>query len=69
MKSLYYFLAGVAGSLSFGWPGGMKYPFPFPVKAIGLDWENIGRDLSKAIKQLEGQNEASQRISEERQET
>lgn len=38
----------------------MRYPFPFPVKAIGGDWENIGRDLAEAIKQLEQKNEASQ---------
>lgn len=31
----------------------MKYPFPYPVKAIGGDWENIGNDLNRAIKKLE----------------
>ena len=54
MKSLYLFIAGIAANLSFGWPEKMRYPFPFPVKAIGGDWENIGKDLSSAIKQLEG---------------
>jgi hypothetical protein len=59
MKTLYYFIAGIASSLSFGWPAKMKYPFQFPVKAIGNDWENIGRDLKSAIDKLEGKNEAS----------
>ena len=60
MKSLFYFIAGIGSVLSFGWPERMKYPFQFPVRAIGGDWENIGADLHKAIKQLEGKNEASQ---------
>lgn len=60
MKRLYLFLAGIASVLSFGWPTKMKYPFQFSVKAIGGDWENIGKDLKQAIKQLEGKNEASQ---------
>ena len=55
MESLYYFIAGIASSLSLGWPRRMKYPFPFPVKAIGNDWERIGGDLSRAIKTLEKQ--------------
>jgi|GEM_PF-6784206 len=60
MKSLYFFIAGIASALSFGWPVKMRYPFPFPVRAVGGDWENIGKDLRAAIKKLEGKNEASQ---------
>jgi hypothetical protein len=60
MKSLYFFIAGVAGSLSFGWPVKVKYPLQFPVRAIGGDWENIGRDLVAAIKKMETENESSQ---------
>ncbi len=59
MKSLYSFISGIAATLSFGWPSKMKYPFPFPVRAVGGDWENIGKDLTLAIKQLEEKNEAS----------
>lgn len=59
MKSLYFFLSGIAQSISFGWPSKTKYPFQFPVKAVGGDWENIGNDLAQAIKQLEQKNEAS----------
>jgi len=60
MKRLYFFIAGIASVLSFGWSAKMKYPFQFPVRAIGGDWDNIGKDLSQAIKQLEKKNEASQ---------
>jgi hypothetical protein len=60
MNTLPFFLAGIASALSFGWPAKMRYPFPFPVKAIGNDWENIGKDLALAIQKLEEKNEASQ---------
>ena len=60
MKTLYFFIAGIGEALSFGWPAGMRYPFGFPAKTIGGDWENVGNDLKKAIKQLEKANEASQ---------
>lgn len=59
MKALYIFISGIAGVLNFGWPRKMKYPFPFPVKAVGGDWENIGNDLAVAIKNWKKQNEAS----------
>lgn len=53
MKTLSFFIAGIGSVLTFGWPSGMKYPFQFPAKAIGKDWENVGRDLQKAINNLE----------------